>query len=84
VFLVAHFLGEEVSWVEGTRDVDWLYLSQLDGLADTALADVELAHIARDSLRVDPSNGALVVTVEERGTSSGDKLHSIQAAEHIY
>jgi hypothetical protein len=25
VFLVAHFLGEEVSWVECVWDVDWLH-----------------------------------------------------------
>jgi hypothetical protein len=50
VFLVAHFLGKEVSWVECAWDVDWLYFSQLDRFADTALADVNLAHVAGDGL----------------------------------
>jgi hypothetical protein len=66
VFLVAHFLGEEVSWVECTWDVDWLHFSQLDRFADTALADVELGsrslllEVASSSPRavlLRPSNG---------------------------
>ena len=39
----------------------------LHGLTEGTLANIELAHITRDCLRVDPGDGAFVVTVEEWG-----------------
>jgi hypothetical protein len=81
VFLVAHFLGEDVGRVESTGDVNWLHLFQLNRLMDAALADVELMHVARDSLRVDPSERALVVAVEERGSLG--KVGDIQIFEQV-
>ena len=46
VSLVLHLLGEQISRVDCTRDMDGLHFTKADGLTDGTLADVELSHVA--------------------------------------
>ena len=64
---LSHFFGEEICWIESSRDVHWLHFVELHCFTDATLAHVELAHVFVDRFLVDPGHSALVVTVEEGG-----------------
>ena len=66
---VAHFLGEDVAWVNCTRNVVQIYFLSLDAVTDGEVFEVDVTHpLGGGTLR--PVDGTLVVIVEA-GVSIG-------------
>ena len=53
---IAHLFGEEICWIEGSRDVNRSHFIVANGLPDGAWTDVELTHVAGNGLRVHPGH----------------------------
>ena len=73
---VAHFLGEDVTRVDCTRDVVQVYLLGLDAVADCAVFEANVAHTFGGST-FGPVDGALVVVVEAGGGFRVGEVHVV-------
>ena len=62
VCAIAHFFGEDVTLVDGTRDVVEFHIICLDAAADSAVLGADVAH-ALGGGALGPVGGALVVVV---------------------
>ena len=73
---VAHFLGEDVTWVDCARDVVHVDLLRLDAITDGAVFETDVAH-ALGGGTLGPVNGALVVVVESSGSVGVREVHVV-------
>ena len=58
---ITHFFGEDVTWVDGPRDVVEVHLLCLDAIADGAVLEADVAH-ALGGGALGPVDGALWVS----------------------
>ena len=76
VCAVVHFFGEDIAWVDGTRDVVEVHLLALDAVADGEGLEADVAH-ALGGGALGPVNGALVIVVQTSRSVGVGEVHVI-------
>ena len=73
---IAHFFGEDVARVDGTRDVVEVHLLFLDAVADGAVLETDVAH-ALGGGALGPVDGTLVIVVHTVRSFGVGEVHVV-------